>query len=175
MPDLISSGLALFFAWLFAVAGVHKLRSPGYYVDLMSSYLPSTSSSSALLIRFVAAIELSIAALLLLPQSRVVGLLGCALLLSIYAFVMVLQIRRGMSDMACGCAGPASTLTVSPALVVRNVLCAALALFALGGTATVAAGLTGYGLSAFIASFMIILYLCSDQLIANAQQMAGEK
>jgi Methylamine utilisation protein MauE len=180
MPDLISSGVALFFAWLFALAGVHKLRSPAYYVDLLASYFPSLPASPAWLVAPVAALELAIAALLIFPQTLGLGLLGCAAVLCIYAIAMALQIWRGKSDMACGCAGPASNLSVSPALVIRNLLCATLALcsFALliqAQTASVEAGLVGYGLSAFVAGFMIVLYLCSDQLIANAQQMAGEQ
>jgi hypothetical protein len=76
--------------------------------------------------------------------------------------------------MACGCAGPDSALAVSPALVVRNLVCAALALLALLPSAIISAGMLDFGLSLSCAIFLSLLYLCSDQIIANAQYMAGE-
>jgi len=110
----------------------------------------------------------------LIPQTRTYGLAGSAGLLLAYAAMMAWQVWRGHADMDCGCSGPASDLSVSGALVVRNLICACLAILSLSALTGVAVGVIGLVLSVIMASFIITFYLCSDQLIANAQQMAGE-
>ena len=173
MPDLIALGIALFLSWLFGSAAVHKARNLEHYRQLMARYLngrPVSASS----VWLIAAVEMSSAAMLLLPQTRPTGLLVAALLLLAYAALMGLQLARGRADMKCGCAGPASDMTISPALIVRNLVCAALALVASMPVISVEAGLAGIGLGLFVAVFTTLIYLGSEQLIANAQQMAGE-
>ncbi len=173
MSEVIAIGLSFFLVWLFVTAGVHKFQARDYYRELMSSYFESLTVSRSM-VAAVGSTELFVAALLLLPQSRSTGLLLAALMLSFYAAMMGVQIKRGRDDIACGCAGPASMLTVSPALVLRNLLCAALAVFACLMPELPAATLSAYSLAGGIAAFMVVLYICSDQLIANAQMMAGD-
>ena len=165
--------MALFFSWLFAVAGIQKLRAPDYYLGLISSYIPALPVGRWLLLP-LAGSELAIAILVLIPQTRTYGLAGSAGLLLAYAAMMAWQVWRGHADMDCGCSGPASDLSVSGALVVRNLICACLAILSLSALTGVAVGVIGLVLSVIMASFIITFYLCSDQLIANAQQMAGE-
>ena len=162
-----------FLAWLFALAAAHKFRASLYYRDLLSSYFDSINIGAAG-VRLVASAEFIVAGLLLLPQTRYAGLAAGAVILVFYALMMALQVKRGRDDIACGCAGPASMLTVSPALVARNLLCATLAVFAFAGSLALPLGVSAYALSFGIAGFMIVLYMCSDQLIANAQLMAGD-
>lgn len=173
MTQVISIGLSLFLAWLFVTAGMHKFKASDYYRELMSSYFDSLSVSRPM-VAAVGCAELFVAALLLLPQSRTVGLLLAALILSFYAAMMAVQIKRGRDDIACGCAGPASMLTVSPALVLRNLLCAILAVVACFLPEFSTPVFSSYTLAAGIAVFVVVLYICSDQLIANAQMMAGD-
>lgn len=173
MPEAISSGIALFLVWLLAIAGLHKLRSVAYYVRLVEAYLPAGRGGGAL-VRLVAAFELLLAGLLLVPGLRESGLAGAALLLSAYAAMMAWQYGRGRADLQCGCAGPASALTVGPALIVRNLVCVLFALLAMAPTATASGSIASTLLALVVGAFMISLYLCSDQIIANAQAMAGE-
>lgn len=173
LSSVIGNALALFFAWMFAVAGIQKLRAPNYYLNLISSYIPAASIGRLLLLPLAGG-ELAIAILLLLPATRAYGLAGSAFLLLAYAVMMAWQVWRGQTDMDCGCSGPASDLSVSPVLVVRNLVCAGLAILSLSVLASVAVGIMGMVLSVVVASFIITFYLCSDQLIANAQQMAGD-
>jgi len=173
LSQVLSTGLAFFLVWLFVAAAVHKLRAGPYYQDLLSSYFDTVEIGVAG-VRLLAVAELAIAFLLLAPQTRNAGLAASALILLFYALMMALQIKRGRDDIACGCAGPASMLTVSPVLVARNVVCAGLAIFALAGAVALPLGISAYGLAAGIAGFMIVLYISSDQLIANAQMMAGD-
>jgi len=173
LPSVIGNGLALFFAWLFALAAMQKLRAPDYYRNLMSTYVSALPLGRFMLLP-IAGAELALAILLLLPQTRVYGLAGSAGLLLAYAAMMAWQIWRGHSGMDCGCSGPGSALAVSPALVVRNLVCACLALLSMSAPVGAVVGVVGLVLSVVIALFMITFYLCSDQVIANAQQMAGE-
>lgn len=76
--------------------------------------------------------------------------------------------------MQCGCAGPDSQLGISWALVVRNGICAALAALALSASTLVEVSWLGVGLAGFVAMFMALVYLTSEQIISNAQWMAGE-
>lgn len=173
MPDLVNDGMALFFVWLFALAAIHKLRAAGDYLAPMSAYLPGVNLT-IVSVWVVAGVELSVAVMVLLPGSRSVGLIASAGVLVVYAALMALQISRGNADIKCGCAGPASQVLVSPALILRNIICAALAVLALTPTTMVTSGLLGLGLTLFVPAFMMMVYLCSEQLIGNAQQMMGE-
>ena len=57
LPELISTGVAWFLAWLFAWAALHKFRAPGYYTRLIHAHVPHLPATS-LLVWLVAALEL---------------------------------------------------------------------------------------------------------------------
>jgi hypothetical protein len=173
VPEAIGNGMALFFVWLFAIAALHKLTAQDYYLRLMSSYT-STSHGSRLLLLLVALAELSLALLLLVPAAHAAGFAGAAVLLSAYAAMMAWQYTRGRGDMQCGCAGPASTLIVGPALIVRNLACACIATLAMTSPTALPGSLASAALALVVAVFIVFAYLCSDQMIANAQAMAGD-
>jgi uncharacterized membrane protein len=167
-------GVAWFLAWLLGTAALHKARNAEHYQRLMGKYL-SGLPVGPVLVWLVAAIELSLALAMLLPQTQRAGLVGTSFLLLAYACMMSVQLARGRADMKCGCAGPASDTTISPTLVLRNLACAVLALLATTPTISMDAGVAGIGLALFVAAFAALIYLGSEQLIANGQQMAGER
>jgi hypothetical protein len=173
VPELIITGVAWFFAWLFAVAGLHKLRSPGYYRALLGRWFPGAPGVRAG-IYLVASAEFCVAAALIVPAWRDAALLAAAMLLLLYALAMGLQLASGRSNIKCGCAGPGSGLTISPPLVMRNLFCAAAALLALLPAQSVQPGVAGAVLSLCITAFLVAGYLTSEQLILNAQQLAGK-
>ena len=170
LANSIGNGLAFFFVWLFAVAALHKMRSPLYYQRLIASY-GNVACVGRLLVFLVAVCELSVALLVLLPTTRTAGFAGGALLLLAYAALMAWQYLRGHSDLACGCAGPESALTVGPALIIRNLVCACLALPAMALAKTLPVSLGGAAIALTVAFIAIFFYVCSDLLIANAQAM----
>jgi hypothetical protein len=172
MPAPIATGVALFLCWLFAAAAVHKLRSPDYYRRLVSVYLPAPGVARVA-VPAIALGELCVALTLLLPASRSIGFAAATAVLTGYALSMAWQYLRGRADLECGCSGPASTITVGPALILRNLFCAGLAgalVFAGHGPLS----LMSVALGVFLALFMVFVYLCTDQIIANAQAMAGD-
>ena len=174
IPEAIGIGLAWFLAWLFGQAAWHKFGAADFYMQLMRRYL-GPIPGGRLSVWAVAAVEGLTALSLLLPQTREVGLVSVAVLLLAYAGLMALQLWRGKADMQCGCAGPDSQLSISWALVMRNGICAALALLPLGTvTSAVPASWSGWALAVFVAVFAALIYLTSEQLVSNAQWMAGE-
>ena len=83
------------------------------------------------------------------------------------------RLHGGMSPVPRRRQRPPSTITVGPALILRNLICAGLAgalVFAGNGPLS----LMGLALGVFLALFMVFVYLCTDQIIANAQAMAGD-
>jgi hypothetical protein len=174
IPEAIGIGLAWFLVWLFGQAAWHKFGAADFYLQLMRRYL-GPIPGGRLSVRAVATVEGLTALSLLLPQTREVGLLAAAALLLAYAGLMALQLLRGRADMQCGCAGPDSQLGISWALVMRNGICAALALLTLGAAASVVpASWGGLGLAVFVAVFAVLIYLTSEQIVSNAQWMAEE-
>jgi hypothetical protein len=174
VPDLIGFGISGFLLWLFATAGLHKLRAPAHFSSVIAAYFPALPGVHRLPVP-VAVLELAIALALLLPMTAGAGLLAAAAVLGLYAALMAWQLVRGRRELRCGCAGPASELAVSPALVGRNLVCAGFALLALAPRTETAVGAAGLGLSLYVAVFLIILYLCSEQIVSNSQQMARGK
>lgn len=156
------------------VAGLHKLRKPAYYRELLSSWLPPGMPGVASLVYLVAVVEGVIALMLIIPAGHAVGLMCSATLLVVYAMFMAMQLVQGRRNLQCGCAGPLSDLIISPALLIRNLLCAALALLALVPNVSVAAGFGSAGLSLSIAVFLVTVYLTTEQMIANTQRLTGE-
>ena len=170
MPEVLDNGLALFFAWLFAAAALYKFRAPRYYQVLLQSHLPGLPFKP-LIPMFLAITELLIAVLVLWPPTRTVALAGVAALLIAYAATMSWQLRNGHADAACGCSGAGSELLVSPALVTRNLVCAALALASMTAAASAWSGLLSAALSLVIAVALVSGYLLCERLIGNAQFM----
>lgn len=173
MPDAIVIGLGWFLAWLFATAAYHKTRSSVDYFELMRAYVPGLRGGRAL-VWLVASVELGVAILLVMPAWQKAGLLGSVVLLLTYAALIAVQLARGKTDVRCGCAGLDSTMAISKPIVLRNVICAVLAVICLSPSGAAPTSFAGVSLSIYVALFLIILYLCSDQLASNAQQMAGE-
>lgn len=173
LPALIAVGLAWFLAWLFGQAAWHKLSAPQYYGRLVHRYVP-IAPAGRLPVVLVGALEGGLALALVLPWARTPALAGAAALLLAYAAMMAVQLLRGGAHMACGCAGPDSALEVCWALVIRNLVCAGLALLAMTSAGAAVAGWAGMGLSLFVAVFAVLVYLTSEQMISNAQWMAGE-
>lgn len=191
MPEVISDGLSWFFAWLFAIASLHKLANQAYYRDLLAEWLPNIPNFF-FITYMMALVEIIIVLMLLVPAGYFfaegdIGLMSAAVLLVIYALFMNAQLAQGRRNIQCGCAGPATGVLISPALIARNLVCSALALVALIPTtsaieniATVGSAvnlieLASRSLSLAIAVFLIAVYLVSEQMIVNMQRLAGEQ
>ena len=172
MPDIVSDGVACFFSVLFALAAWHKLRAVPGTTQLIFQFAPvvGRQRTSTFLVVFV---EIAFSLLLLLPATRVAGLLAVALLLAFYAVVMERYLFRSSRELDCPCGGFGVSLRVAPILVMRNIFCATIAVAAMEPWVTETAMLPGLGLTVFVASFLALLYLLSEQLIYNTRTIAG--
>lgn len=177
LPEVVAIALSGFIAWLFVVAGLHKLRHPAQFSELAAQYLPAPLRGLWRdgLVYPVGVLEIGIALALLPPQTRVAAAVAAAALLAVYALMMAWQLALGRRDLRCGCAGPASEVLVSPGLVVRNLLTAGLALLLALPSGPMALSGTGFLLALCMAGFLVGLYLAAEQLISNSQQMAGSR
>ena len=173
LPASIAIGIAWFLMWLFAQAAFHKISAPGYYQDLVQRYVPGIGGSR-MWVAVVATLETGIAVCLVVPQWRSVGLVAAATALLAYGALMASEIVRGRAGAQCGCAGPDSSLGISWALILRNGVCASLALLGLAGLGSTDASWLGFMLAGFLALFAALVYLTAEQIVSNAQWMAGE-
>lgn len=168
---MIAEGIAWFLLWLFAQGVFHKLSAPRYYQQLMGRYLGTAVGTVA---PFAAAlVEISIVVALLCADFRWAGLAAAAACLLAYAGLMAGQIFNGGAGMDCGCAGPQQGIGLDWALVLRNGVCAGLALLAMSRAEHGAAGLWAALASALVALVAIALYQVSGQIIRHAQWMEG--
>ena len=169
--SLLAQAVALFFVWLLLHAAKHKLMPDNqlYYQALMQdyAYVPNALQSISA-VRLIACIEIAIALALLLPVSKSIAAVACATLMLVYGALLAVQWFQGKRDMDCGCAGPAAGLKISPALLWRNVVLAALALFAASEPYVLGAELW---LSLALAIVFSLAYSCWEGLLANFQRI----
>jgi hypothetical protein len=173
LPGSIGIGIAWFLVWLFAQAAFYKISAPEYYQELVHRYVPAIPGSR-MWVALVATLEVGIALCLLVPQWRALGLIAAAALLLVYGALMAIEIMRGKAGAQCGCAGPGSSLGTSWSLVLRNGVCASLALLGLAGIGAADVSWMGLTLAAFLGLFAALVYLTVEQIVSNAQWMAEE-
>ena len=171
MPAVLHYSLVLFFLWLLAAAAAHKFLHHDYTTGLIRSYVPAGETGAGLLAWLVAVMEADLALGLAVAPLRQAAFTATAALLLAYLLGMAGLLARGRVDARCGCAGPASDMRISPALLIRNgmlVLLAVVGTLPVAGvlsmTVAVSAGLMGV--------FLIVTYLCVEQLLHNAQHLA---
>jgi uncharacterized membrane protein len=109
-------------------AAWHKLAEPDAFLSAVAAYglLPSATVTAAA--RILPGMEIAFGAGILLPATRAFALTGLMGLLLLYALAMAINLARGRRDIDCGCGGKSQP--VSWALVVRNLVLCAAALFA---------------------------------------------
>lgn len=172
---LLGLSICLFLAALFTQAGVSKLATANqaYYQQVIGSYsiVPDALPNSmlAVLPRVIGATELLLAVLLLIPMVSAIGLGLAAVLLSFYTLILLMQLMEGKAGIDCGCAGPGADTKVSPMLVARNLALLALSISAVYAVSSV--GIVFQALAIPLAIMIGLIYLSSDQLIANHQKI----
>jgi methylamine utilization protein MauE len=164
----LRAGLSVLFFW----TALHKLRDRSAFRAALQAYalLPPgcVPGFAALLI----ALEIAVAATLLVSEIGSAAALAGAILLATYTGAIAINLLRGRRQIECGCAGAAARQPLSQALVGRN---AVLILVALAGALpalpralTITDGVTiGAGVVT-----LAFLYSAADGLIANHPRIA---
>jgi peroxiredoxin/uncharacterized membrane protein YphA (DoxX/SURF4 family) len=134
---------------VLAYAGVTKLASPGTLATAAES-LGLRPLLARLLGRFLAPLELAVAALLLAGATAWIGAVAALVLFGGFSVLIAWNLRRGQRP-ACACFGEASSAPISEWTLVRNLSFSGLALFVVAqgpagagpGLLTFAASLVG--------------------------------
>ena len=107
-------------ALLLLRAALHKLGDRDGFRAALAGYelLPAAAEPAAALL--LPAFECAAALLLVAPATARIGARLAATLLSVYTAAIAAALRRGRSDVACGCGGPAGELALSGGLLGRN-------------------------------------------------------
>jgi hypothetical protein len=119
--------LSAFFALLFGVAATHKLTSWRLFEQQVADYrvLPRSWTTPAAVL--IPAVEALLALGWLVEGLRPYAAMFSALVLAGYGAAMEWNLSQGRDTIDCGCGGVDGSQVIRPALVVRNVLLAALA------------------------------------------------
>lgn len=159
-------------ALLFAGAAGHKLRDLRRFDEIFRAYGLLPPAGRLRLSHAVPALELMVAAGLLLDGARTAAAGVGILLLLAYATAIAVNLLRGRRDLACGCGGPDDRRPIAPWMVWRNLLIA----IALGtimllpwtarALAPADAVTIGFGTTA-----CALAYLCLDRLLANTGRL----
>lgn len=164
--------LALSLAALWSAAGLHKLADLKTFERSLAAYDIAPSSLLPLLGRLLPILELALAAGLLNARTRPAAGVTSALLLTVYAAAIALNLHRGRRDLDCGCMGFGGKSRISPALVSRNAIAALASLSAglLPRAERISSWLDTWTIIAAVV-LIALLYLAIEGLRASAQRL----
>ncbi len=170
---VFADSAAVFLMTVLLIAGIHKLSpaNQNYYRGVLEGYGLPYHSQLNLASLVLGVVEVFTAFAILIPVSRSLGALFAIALFSIYLAAMAVQLIQGKRDLDCGCAGPLGSSTISPALLLRNAVLIGIAIYCLIESASLFGQLTSIALSAPFALLALMVYVCSEQLIANSQKL----
>ncbi len=124
--SLAGLALAAFLALILARASWHKLADHYRAVGAALDYEAVPESWVPHLVRGLAVTEAAAALALVAPLTRPAGALAAAALFAGYALLMARALGQGRTEIDCGCGG--APQPISPVMLVRNGVLAALAL-----------------------------------------------
>jgi hypothetical protein len=165
--------LRLCLALLLAGAALAKLRDPGGFARALAGYRMLPAAALAPAARALPALELALAAGLLVLPGR--GAPASAALFALYAAAIAWNLARGRRHIDCGCGGPGGRLPIQPALVARNLALVGAALAAgAAPSGRPLALLDGFTVVAG-ATALALLWASLDVALANRARLAGAR
>lgn len=171
-PDRVVALIAAVYGLLFAFAVLAKADGWRAWCRAMEAFLPSSPRLVAMAVVAVPTVEAGVAGLAFaFPK---LGLLSAAAVLFAFAVVVaVLQSRHRGAE--CNCFGGLSTSRIEPALIVRNVLAAAIASgIAVGGwRADVSPLPATYFVALILVGSLVVIGLEYKNLLRVREQRLG--
>lgn len=170
---VLSDASAIFLLWLFASAALNKLKPTNalYYQSVLNGYGIDDALLAKSLPFAIGLVELALGILIVVPASRGWAAIAGIGLLTVYAVVFIVQLLQGKAGIDCGCSGPASNIKLSGHLLIRNLLLIVLAFGCL--TPALGLGLGYWSLVIMSSVLLVLLYLCTEELIGNAQKLTA--
>jgi hypothetical protein len=172
MDPVVDRTLRGALALLFLVAAVHKLRAPAAFRAQLADYRLVPAPATPGLAAAVVAGELATGLALLAASLREAAVPAALALLCAYSGAIAINLLRGRREIDCGCSGPGLRQPLSPWLLARNGLIAAIALACVipprPRTLTWVDGVSVLG----AVGVLIALYAASNRMLANAPALA---
>jgi len=159
-------------ALLLTAAARHKLGDLARFRSTIENYRVVPPSVAALISHTLPALEVVLAMTIASGMFPVASGAAAAVLFTVYALAIAVNVRRGRSDLDCGCMGPASAVPVSSALVVRNVfLVVAAGLLTIPVSARELTLMDDVAIAAFTAA-LAACWAASERMLALAPRVA---
>lgn len=168
MDPVFAHIIAIGISLLFLAAGLQKLRLRESFYQVLLGYQLLPEALVGLASRVIPMVELAVAAGLIYAESRVTAAIASAMLLTLYAFSIWINLRRGNVGLDCGCQLGESGQAISYALIYRNALLVCIALLLLVPQNTREIVLYDYGAMGFGVVIACLLYAVANTQIANA-------
>lgn len=167
--DVLQNSLIFLFSFMFLNAGMMKYRHSHYSQQALEAYQLTPKAMSKSLNRCLFSFELLLVPALIIPATQALALYLAALLLSIYALAIAINLLRGRKRLDCGCNGPEARQSISWWLVLRNISMVLLLLWvpAQSGFASP----TVYVLALLCSAAIILLRQGAQLLYQNQQHM----
>lgn len=161
-----------FFALLFGVAATHKFTAWQLFRQQLADYRVLPAAAITPVAAVLPLLEGLVACGWLDAATRSAAAACSALLLAAYGGAMGWNLSQGRDLIDCGCGGTDGSQVIRPALVVRNLLLAALALGLAASGVLAAAPLRTMGwidwLTVFGGALSVMgIYVAINQILAN--------
>lgn len=172
MDPVLQLSLRTAFALLLASAAWHKLRDPQRFRAVLAAYELLPPRAAEAVAPAIGAVEAVLAAGLLLGLLLPWVAAAVSLLMLTYAAAIEVNVRRGRTDIDCGCMGPASRVPLGRELVARNlVLALAAAALAAPATTRPMVWLDAVGFLATVGT-LSLLWLAGERMLVLAPRAA---
>lgn len=153
-----------FLVLLFVISVLHKLLDVDRFSGYVNNYDLVPQQSVKATTYGLIGLEIAISLGLIIPAFNGIATVAAIALLSLYALAMLINIRRGNTQIECGCGGPVMFLSYD--LVLRNgliILIALPALFAHPSDIT----MIDTFVSVSCGALLFLMFIIAEKLLAN--------
>ena len=167
--------IRLLLSVIFFRTAWHKFHDREDFQTELAAYQLIKKDSITFATMFLVVAE-TYTALMLLNITSFIGPLLAATLLLLYAGAMAINLRKGKTDISCGCSGPlfshreAAKKMISWLLVLRNITLSCIAIFALPVSASTAQVNSSLLIIFSGTACALLMYEAVEQALANSQR-----